>query len=118
MDCDSAHAWPGVEAFKNYVTTGGYHIDGLYGTSTSGFSSAQVGDIIQVDMERDGTYDHSYVVTAVTGTLGQRTADQITVCSHTVDLHNAPFNSVYNSSKNYRTIHINIFWFYSDDWLK
>lgn len=110
MGYDESHAWIHCEKLKSYIVAGGYHIEGLTGTSTAGVSYAKVGDIIQVDWENNGTFDHSFVVVGVTGTNGSRTLANITVCAHTNDLYNVLLSTFNSSSFRFRTLHITKSW--------
>jgi hypothetical protein len=100
--------WTHVPTF--YSSINSYTTEGLNGTMRSGYAYAQVGDIIQVEYDDgDSAFDHSYVVTAVTGIYGSRTVNNIYVCAHTSNRRNnllsVPWpNGI--SSANSRTIHI------------
>ena len=113
---DEAGAWGRVVALYNYLMAGGPYTVGPFGTEYSGISYAKKGDLIQVDMNNDQIYDHTYVVTSVTGATGSRTSDDIFVCSHTLDMNNVQFTTVYSTSRTYRTIHIGGSWEFTEPW--
>lgn len=110
FNCDSAHAWISVEAFKTYAAAGGYHIAGPDGYVFDGVAYAQVGDIIQVDYTSDGVFDHSYVVTAVSGTEGSRGLQNISVCAHTTNRNSVLLSNIPYSSASFRTLRVDATW--------
>lgn len=110
---DEAGAWGRVTSQYNYLVAGGSFTDGPFGTGYSGIAYARKGDLIQVSMNGNGIYDHTYVVTNVSGTTGSRTPEEIYVCSHTTDMNNVQFSNVYSSNKSYRTIQIGGSWEYT-----
>ncbi|NYB73220.1 amidase domain-containing protein [Sedimentibacter hydroxybenzoicus DSM 7310] len=80
-DTGSNWAWTGVTYYRNYVRIN----SGLTAVEYNGVAYARVGDIVQVSWNGNSTFNHTYVVTAVTGTLGSRTPSDITVCGHTAN---------------------------------
>ena len=109
---DALWHWTSVQNFGSMISGSNASYYGLYGTITSGFANAKVGDVIQVDFINsehptlDGHYDHSLVVVGITGTSGSLTASQIRVSGHSSCVSNVPLTYYYSSSANYRTIHI------------
>ncbi|MBQ1430735.1 MAG: amidase domain-containing protein [Firmicutes bacterium] len=84
--------------------------EGPHGLVYSGISKAQVGDIIQYSKLNNSVWDHSFVVVAVTGTYGSRTASNITVCAHTNNRKDVLLSNYYVNSYTYRTIHVTYDW--------
>ena len=78
-DTGSNWAWTGVTYYRDYVRIN----SGLTAVEYNGVAYARVGDIVQVSWNGNSTFNHTYVVTAVTGTLGSRTPSDITICGHT-----------------------------------
>ena len=78
----------------------------MLGTVTSGIANAEPGDIIQIDIKGNGSYDHSYVVVSVTGVAGSRTQSDIIVSSHTTDHAMVVLYSATGGISYLRTIHI------------
>lgn len=109
-ECDPNYNWINVGSFANCVNSSTSYTAGLQGTIISGFAYAAVGDVLQVDWEGDGSFDHSYVVVSVTGTSGSRTLSNIWVCAHTTNVQNTQLsNLIYLSASQCRIVHINRF---------
>lgn len=106
-------SWTGTISFGNYINGGGAATYGPYGQIISGYASAQAGDILQMDHDRDGTWDHSFVVTLVRGTAGNRAASDIQVCEHSPSFGAGwlTSSSSYVSSGAYRIIRIGGGWY-------
>lgn len=94
-DTPSTWAWTNVANFKNHTTN--YDLEGISATVVSGWQNAEVGDILQVKVN-SSDFDHSYVVTGVTGTAGSRTTSDVYVSAHTSDCkHNTLLERGYSS---------------------
>lgn len=103
---DNSNTWTAVINFANYISSSSYLTQGPMGVIyTNDLSCVDVGDTIQIT---NGTrYYHTYVVSAVTGTLGARTNSDIWVCAHTANRYNERFDIVWGSSQtNTRNIRI------------
>ena len=100
-------SWTEVNSFYNYVLAGSSNTMGLYGSYAAGVAYAQVGDIIQIRAAGATLYDHSFVVVATSGSYGQRTTRDITVCAHTTDRTATRLSDIIYSDERLRTIHIN-----------
>ena len=102
---DPLNHWITVESFDDMISSSGSNSIGLQGSVASGYASAGVGDIIQIDWNGDGWYDHSVVVVLVHGYAGSRTKAQIWVCGHTDNVACMQLSAI-AQGVNYRTIHI------------
>ena len=87
-DTGSNWAWTGVTYYRDYVRIN----SGLTAVEYNGVAYARVGDIVQVSWNGNSTFNHTYVVTAVTGTLGSRTPSDITICGHTSNQKDVKLN--------------------------
>lgn len=95
-DTGTNWAWTGVNYYRNYVRIN----NGLTAVEYNGVAYARVGDIVQVSWKGNGNFNHTYVVTDVTGTLGSRTPSNITICGHSDDQRDEPLtlpNSYYRT---------------------
>ena len=111
-DTPKSWVWTGVDEFFEYIEEGSGFDLGPHGTVYDGVAYAEVGDIIQIDIESDGEFNHSYVVYRVQGTTGSRTSHDIWVTSHTADIHNILLYDRINTLDNceLRTINITGHW--------
>ncbi len=92
-DTPNTWVWTGVDYFQPYIDNGGYQIEGPYGYTYTGYMAwADVGDIIQ--LRSSGVWNHSYVVTAVTGTAGSRQNNNIWVSAHTANRLNTRLDEI------------------------
>ena len=102
--------WSLCGDFGSLIANTSANREGPHGSIYSGISKAQVGDIIQFSKNNNTVWNHSYVVVAVTGTYGSRTASNITVCAHTKNRKDCLLSNCYVSSYTYRTIHVTFDW--------
>ena len=101
---DPACNWIDVDCFANYIAAYTSASGGLYGQIISGCAYAKPGDIIQIDTDGNGAYEHSVVVYSVTGTYGARGVNNITIAEHSPNQMNNTL-SIY-AGQTFRTIHI------------
>ncbi len=102
--------WSVCGDFGSLIANTSANRAGPHGSIYSGISKARVGDIIQFKENSSSGWKHSYVVVAVTGTYGSRTASDITVCAHTTNRKNNLLSNCYVNSYIYRTIHVTFDW--------
>lgn len=102
----ASSSWISCTSFGNYIYASGSNTIGPTGSIYSGIQYAKVGDLIQYSKNNDSTYNHVYIVNAVTGTYGSRTPANIFVSAHSSNIYNTPLLSVYKEDYTYRTLHI------------
>lgn len=92
--------WIRVNDFATYVSNGGYQKLGPKGqlVTGGGLSNVVVGDIIQLDEHKDGVFDHTVVVVAVSGAGGLRTEDDIWFSDHPGGFNNVKLSTIYPST--------------------
>lgn len=106
---DYSDSWISCTNFGNYISNHSYG-EGLFGDIDDGISKACVGDLIQYSENNNTTYNHVYVVVAVSGTYGSRTPSNITVCAHTTNRCNNSLADAYHANYTWRTIHVTHHW--------
>lgn len=98
----SSESWKGVQAFRNYATASGRATEVVFSKGSNNppmFTKIKKGDIIQMDFEGDGTYDHSSIVTyAKNGAF----SSHIHVNYHSHDKKNVDLKDVRKKCKNVR----------------
>lgn len=97
-DTPSTWVWTNVGSFANYISNGGYQIEGPNGYISTGYlATVERGDIIQVT---DGSsWYHTYVVDMVDGTFGSRTNSNIWVSAHTLNREHNRLDTLFGSSQ-------------------
>lgn len=96
MDCTTMEG--------DYINYGSSGTLGLFGSFLiNGVQYANTADIIQV-AGTDEVFNHTYIVTGVTGTAGNRETSNIYVTSHTCDLLNVLLSE--RGASNFRTIRV------------
>lgn len=94
-------SWTSTNQFAKYIDNGGYDVVGPYGFIYPGLAWAQLGDILQVDWHMknaptydfdSGYFDHTFVVTGVTGSTGSRTINDIIVSAHNSLVNHVPLS--------------------------
>lgn len=97
-------SWTSTNSFYNYINYGSSGTLGLFGSFLiNGVQYANTADIIQV-AGTDEVFNHTYIVTGVTGTAGNRETSNIYVTSHTCDLLNVLLSE--RGASNFRTIRV------------
>jgi hypothetical protein len=81
-------AWDNVDGFMKLMTASTTSAEGPYGNSyyTNAISSAEAGNVLSVNWygtASEGSMSHAMFITAVTGTAGSRTKDNIKIAAHT-----------------------------------
>ncbi|MBQ1506065.1 MAG: amidase domain-containing protein, partial [Erysipelotrichales bacterium] len=105
-DYDPLKHWTVVGDFQDMIADSTSGQNGLYGTVWFGYQYASVGDVLQVDFDADGSYDHSYVVVAVEGTDGSRSKSQIWVSCHSPSYSHKKLSDISNSTCVYRSVEV------------
>lgn len=97
-------SWTSTNRFYNHVISGSESNPGLYGIEID-VHTAQPGDIIQVDFQNNGEFDHTVFVSYVDNPGLSNSLSQILTCGHTNDRLNYPLDQ-FGYGANYRAIRI------------
>lgn len=97
IDWRYAWSWDNVSGFMNLMLNSTSLAEGPYGIascSSTSIGSANVGNVLGVNWDNDAStnfskLDHAMFITAVTGTSGSRTQDNIKVAAHTGETNTA-----------------------------
>ena len=105
----SSYSWIQVGTFRDYVVPKSDNLEGIYGVryAQGNAAKAQKGDAVQI-CDSSGTYYHTYIVSGVTGTYGERTISNLKICAHTCNRRNENLGTVLGASCTaFRVVRIN-----------
>lgn len=85
--------WAGVGRFYDMSRTSNSSNQGPYASFTNHIFYAELAD--KIDVHDGSRWFHTYIVTSVTGTSGNRTQDQIWVSAHTTDRRDEKLSAVW-----------------------
>lgn len=104
LDTGTAWTWTSTSRFYGHVIAGSPVLPGLYGIEID-ISQAQPGDIVHVDFQSNGEYDHTVFVTGVDQIGKTNSLSQISTSGHTNDRLNYPLDQ-FGYGATYRAIRI------------
>ena len=103
---DGSNTWSQTETWYNYVEDGSPSKQGLFGTSynVNAIGYAQIADVIQFKSSGSSIFNHSTIVTSVTGNHGSQTASSVYITGHTAHDHNVPVSYYLSKNPNFRVV--------------
>lgn len=104
LDTASNWSWTSTKGLYNHILSGSPGNAGLYGIEIP-VSNVRPGDIIQIDYQNDGEYDHTVFVSHVQNEASTNSYSQILTSGHTSDRLNYPLNQ-FGYQGSYRALRV------------